>query len=167
MSYNSDNSFTLPNGATNAFAGQVIASATWNSVFTDIQTALSHGAAYKSFALRAVNFNPSVATDVAISISIPTSRYQVLNIVIGNASASLGAAAVGLFTAVGGGGVTIIGSTTLTVTSSLTDTAANMQAITSSTANTKAYNDATLQFRVIVAQGSAATADVILFIATQ
>lgn len=33
--------FTPPNGAENAFPGQVIASATWNAVFTDISNALT------------------------------------------------------------------------------------------------------------------------------
>jgi hypothetical protein len=33
--------FTPPNGATNAFPGQIIASATWNAIFTDIANALT------------------------------------------------------------------------------------------------------------------------------
>lgn len=41
MPFNADGTFTMVNGATNAFPGEIIASATWNSIFTDIQTALS------------------------------------------------------------------------------------------------------------------------------
>ena len=33
--------YTPPNGATNAFPGEVIASATWNAIFTDISAALT------------------------------------------------------------------------------------------------------------------------------
>ena len=33
--------YTPPNGAENAFPGQIIASATWNSIFTDLSTALT------------------------------------------------------------------------------------------------------------------------------
>lgn len=33
--------YTPPNGATDAFPGQIIASATWNSIFSDIATALT------------------------------------------------------------------------------------------------------------------------------
>lgn len=162
MPYNADGSFTMVTGATSAFAGQTIASATWNSIFTDLQTGLSHNDGLMRFAARAVNFNPSVATDLAISISVPTARYFFQSGHITNASATLTTAAVGLFTAVGGGGVTIVGSTTLTVSSSLADTANNMQVLTTSL-GTVAFSDATLQFRVITPQGSAATADVILY----
>jgi len=33
--------YTPPNGAENAFPGEIIASATWNAIFTDIATALT------------------------------------------------------------------------------------------------------------------------------
>jgi hypothetical protein len=33
--------YTPPNGAENAFPGEIIASATWNSIFTDISNALT------------------------------------------------------------------------------------------------------------------------------
>ena len=42
MPYNTSTGvFTPPNGATNAFPGEIIASATWNAIFTDISTALT------------------------------------------------------------------------------------------------------------------------------
>ncbi len=161
MPYNADGSFTMVNGATNAFAGQTIASATWNAINTDIQSALGHSG-FRAFALRGVNFNQT-SVDVAISITVPTARYNVNGLFITNASASLTAGAVGLFTATGGGGVVIIGSATLTVSATATDTANNLQIIISSLANT-AYNDATLQFRLMASSGAPATADVILYL---
>lgn len=113
---------------------------------------------------RTINFNPSVATDVAVSIPLPAARYRMASLFITNASGSLAAASVGLYTAIGGGGVVVVGSFTLTVTSSLTDTVNNIQSVNSSIVNTVALSDNTLQFRVITPVGSAATADVILFI---
>ncbi len=42
MSFNpSTGVYTPPNGAENAFPGEVIASATWNAIFTDISNALT------------------------------------------------------------------------------------------------------------------------------
>lgn len=41
MPFNSGGVYTPPNGAENAFPGQVIASATWNSIHTDMSTALT------------------------------------------------------------------------------------------------------------------------------
>ncbi len=167
MPYNSDDSFTLPTGATNAFSGQTIASATWNSVFTDIQTALSHNLGVRVFAARAVNFNPSVIVDVPIAVSVTTANYRVTNLTIANASATLTTSQVGLFTAVGAGGIAIIGTgVAVTVSSSLVDTLNNIQIITPSI-SMRSFNDATLQFRVTIAQGSAATADVLLTVVPQ
>lgn len=41
MPFDSAGVYTPPNGATNAFAGQIIASATWNALFADIASALT------------------------------------------------------------------------------------------------------------------------------
>lgn len=117
-----------------------------------------------SFPVRGVNFNPSVATDLAISVNSPTTRYTFNALFITNASGTLSTSAVGLFTATGGGGLTVIGSATLTVTTSLADAVGNAQLLTSSIINTVAFSDSTFQFRVIVPQGGAATADVILYV---
>ena len=49
--------YTPPNGAENAFPGQIIASATWNAIFTDISNALTQ------LGLQLVNwqcFNPRI-----------------------------------------------------------------------------------------------------------
>jgi hypothetical protein len=41
MPFNSSGVYTPPTGAENALPGQIIRSATWNSIFTDIATALT------------------------------------------------------------------------------------------------------------------------------
>lgn len=48
--------YTPPNGATNAFPGEVIASATWNAVFTDIATALTQ------LGQQQIVYNPRIIT---------------------------------------------------------------------------------------------------------
>ena len=107
-----------------------------------------------------VNFNAGT-TDTALSISpLPTTRYTIGNVRIGNASASISTATVGVFTAAGGGGQTIAANQAITVTATATDTVNNTMALTLTNGNTMAYNDATVQVRVGTAQGSAATADV-------
>ena len=192
--------FTPPNGAENAFAGQTIASATWNATFTDIcnnglavlgesppntvkgnpgataavvtdmtvaQSQVMFKQGLLSFPLRGINFNPSVATDNSLAISVPTARYLLDKLVITNASQTLTTAVVGLYTAVGAGGIPLALSQSVNVSSSLTDTFGNMAALTftasTSIVNT-AFNDASLQFRIVTAEGAAATADVILYV---
>jgi len=46
MPFNSSGVYTPASGATTAFPGQVIASATWNAIFTDISNALTDLAQY-------------------------------------------------------------------------------------------------------------------------
>lgn len=165
MPFNADDSFTLPNGSTNAFAGQTIASATWNAIFTDIQTALSHSQGVRVFAARAVNFNPSVAVDVAISITVPAVTYQVDKVIISNASHTLTTASVGLYSAAGGGGITIAASQLITISASSPDTLNGaMTLVLGSAAAITAHTLSTLQFRIGVAEGAAATADVLLYV---
>ena len=111
------------------------------------------------FTAAAVNFN-SANTDTPIAITLPTgfTRYNVRAIALSGASASISTATFALFTGAGGTGGTIAGSTAITVTSSAENTANNSQ-ITQGfgTINT---NVSTLFFRVLNAQGSAATANV-------
>ena len=189
--------YVPPNGAENAFAGQTIASATWNAIFTDlsnnglavlgespantikgnntgstavvtdltpvqVQAALKTG--LLAFPLRAVNFNPSIATDNTLAVSVPTARYMVDRLAITNASGTLTTSVVGLYTATGAGGVTVALSQSLNITSSLADTANDTQILLLNSQSLFALNDATLQFRIVTAQGSAATADVILYV---
>lgn len=117
------------------------------------------------FVVTGVNFN-SANIDTAIAITLPpgTTRYAVANVRISNASASLTTSTAGVFTGAGGTGVAICTTGAVTVSASATDTNNNMQAMTVNNVSSEAYNDATIYFRVVTPQGSAATADVILVI---
>lgn len=113
-----------------------------------------------------VNFN-SANSDNAITVTLPTgvSNYLVSAVRIGNASASISSATFGIFSATGGGGTAIMaGGQAITVTSASANTNNNAMVVTPATANTQSYNFATLYFRVGTAEGSAATADVILLL---
>jgi len=113
----------------------------------------------------AINFN-SANTDNAITVSLPPgiTRYVVFRIFIGNASASISTATAGVFTGAGATGQTMAATQALTVTATAADTNNNNMAMTGTNANTMAYNDTTIYFRVVNPQGSAATADVTLII---
>ncbi len=166
MPYNSDGSFTLPGGSTNAFAGQTIASATWNGTFTDIQTGLSHNDGLMRFVLRGVNFNQT-GVDVAISITVPTARYKIDMVAITNLSASLTSSGVALYTGAGKTGVAVCLSQSFVspnLTTTATDTANNMAILVINSGSVIAFNDATLQFNLVNSSGGAATADVILYV---
>jgi len=115
--------------------------------------------------LTGVNFN-SANTDNAIPVPLPpgVSRYQVQSVRLNNASASISTATIGVFTGTGGGGQTIAANQAVTVTATAADTNNNSQNLTITNAGTEAYNDATLQVRIGTAQGSAATADVVIII---
>jgi hypothetical protein len=109
-----------------------------------------------------VNFN-SANTDTPIPIKLPISatNYRIAALVIGDASAAISTATFGLFSAPAGGGTAIIaGGTAITVTASASNTANNMQVVVP--AATESFSFTTLYFRVTGAQGSPATADVIL-----
>lgn len=116
--------------------------------------------------LNGVNFN-AANNDNPITITLPTgvTRYQVSGVFINKASASISTATAGLFTAAAAGGVAIVtGGSTITVTATAGDTNNNSQSMTVNNAATEAYDVATLYFRTATAQGSAATADVIVHI---
>lgn len=174
MGFAADGTYTPPNGAENAFAGQTIASATWNAIFTDLSTALTLlgkgplpvvNAGTLGFFKKTVDFN-SANSDNSIAITLPTgvANYTVGNLKIANASASISTATFSLFTAAGATGVTVITSTAITITTALANTANNAMTVAPLTANTITYNVATLFFRVGTPQGSAATADVLITI---
>lgn len=113
---------------------------------------------------RGINFN-SANTDTPITIGLPTgvSNYQITQIRIANASASLTTATCGVFTATGAGGTPIVTSgTSITVNTASANTNNNVQNLTVNNATTQAYNLSTIYFRVQNAQGSAATADVLI-----
>jgi hypothetical protein len=130
---------------------------------TQINAAYGPSFGQLRYALTGVNFN-SANTDNALTITLPTgvTRYAVAGVRINNASASISTATIGVFTSTGGGGQTIAANQAITVTATATDTNNNTMSLTLTNGNTMAYNDATLQVRIGTAQGSAATADVIV-----
>ena len=117
------------------------------------------------FVLEDVNFN-SANTDNTVAINLPgdVTQYVVNSVRIAKASASISTATLGVFTAAAAGGQTIAANQAITVTQTATDTNNNTMSLTLTNANTEAYNDTTLFVRVGTAQGSAATADVIVTI---
>lgn len=112
-----------------------------------------------------INFN-SAASDNIITFTLPPAikRYVVDSVYINNASHTLATATLSVRTGAGGTGATIAADQAITVTATATDTANNVQALTLTGANTMAYNDTTLYFRVGTAEGAAATADVIIIL---
>lgn len=163
--------YTPPTGAENAAPGQVVQSAVWDAIFTDISAALTQvmtlaaQGGVQSFVASGVNFNPGAATDTAIPVTLPPgfTRYEIDNIIISGASQSLTTATAGVFTAVGGGGVAVASTQAITVSTAADATNNNSQAMTINNGNTQSYTLAghgSLFFRVVVSEGAAATANV-------
>jgi hypothetical protein len=176
MPFASDGTYTPPNGAENAFAGKTIASATWNSIFTDLSSALTtlgqawaQHTGFLSFSKIGVNFN-AANSDNQIAISVPSgfTRYTVNAVLISNASHSLTTATFGLFTAAAGGGTALIpAGTAITVSATTDNTVNNFQQNASGNVGIVSLvqaNTPNLFFRVGTAEGAAATADVIISI---
>lgn len=114
--------------------------------------------------LKAVNFN-SANNDNSAPIVLPSgfTRYAVASVKIVNASATLTTATVGLFSAAAAGGTPIIASgSAVTVSTAAANTNNNMQTLTPANTATQSFNFSTLFFRTQTAEGSAATADVII-----
>lgn len=118
-----------------------------------------------SYILEDVNFN-ATNTDNTLTLSLPGNieRYVINSVRINDASASISTATLGVFTGAGATGATIAANQAITVTATATDTLNNTQSLTITNANTMAYNDTTLFVRTGTAQGSTATADVIVTI---
>lgn len=163
--------YTGVSGSTNATPGQVIRSATWDNINTDVATALTQLAAQYWVggtnamavgiisAKANVNFN-SASADTALVVTLPVgfTRYRVSGVFISGATASIASATCGVFTAAAGGGATVVAAgTAVTVTSSAQNTNNNMQSFTIVNQNTQSYNVGTLYFRMAVAEGIAAT----------
>lgn len=109
----------------------------------------------------AVNFN-SANSDTTIPIVYPSgyTRFEVLALSISHASGSISVATAGLFTASGGAGTAIAATQALTVTTASENTASNAMALNITNSQTTTFNLTQLFFRVTIAQGAAATADV-------
>lgn len=125
--------------------------------------ALTSGA---SVPFTAVGVNLNSVADTVTPISLPSgfTRYKVSALHISNASVSLTTAQIALYTAAAAGGVNIVAPTVTGITSTVTDTNPNSYSATIINGNTTSYNDANLYFRVAVAQGAPATADVTLIL---
>lgn len=115
--------------------------------------------------LTGVNFN-SATTDNPVAVYLPggstTERYTVAGVYINNASASISTATISVRGGPGATGATIAADQAITVTATAVATVNNAMALTLTNANTEAYVYPTLYIRVGTAQGSAATADVII-----
>ncbi len=152
--------YTPPAAAENAVAGKIIASADWNAIFTDNQTALNQLAgAY----INIVGVAFSVTSAASIPVILPTgfTQYLVDSVRISGASTSLTTAKVALFTAAAGGGNQIISSTGVTAA-----TAGVVQQIVPTSANTFAFGSSVtpLFFQVMVVASVSATANVTLHV---
>lgn len=139
--------YTAPAGATTAAAGQVLQSATWDNIFTDIQnnglTFLGQGklanqipnpstiTLYAAPVQQAVNFAASQADIATFTINLPVSVsfYRVNSLTIYNAAGNLNSAQISLFTAANGTGTAVIGSTVITVTATAVNAANAVQII--------------------------------------
>jgi hypothetical protein len=114
-----------------------------------------------------VNFNSSNSdTTIAVPLPAGVTNYQILNLRLANASASISTATFGLFSAAAGGGTAIIANNAfaITVTASAANTLNNSQTVTPANSTVQSWNFANLFFRIGTAQGVAATADVVITI---
>lgn len=119
-------------------------------------------------AITGVNLN-SANTDNAITIPLPpgVARWRINSVFVHNASLSLTTVTAGVFTGTAASGQTIAATQALsTVTATAADTNNNLMGMTLTNAASMAYNDTTVYFRVVTAQGAAATADIVLDIFT-
>lgn len=161
MAFSGTGAYTIPAAGTSASAGKTIKSADWNTIFTDLQTALNQLGKITFNATATVNFN-SVA-DTAVTITLPTgfTNYVLEGIHISSASQTLTTATVGVFTAAGGAGTAIVtGGSAVTVSTAAANTLNNAQSLSINNQNTQAFNFGTLYFRITNPQGVAATATV-------
>jgi hypothetical protein len=172
--------YTPVSGAESAAPGQVIRSATWNSINTDYATALTQigtGVVPSPQNLQAtlgqttirvlsqnVNFD-AASTDTAIPIVLPTGfTYYIIGAgrVINNGpSATLTTATFAVFSSPSGAGVTIVNNTSVTITSNNPNINNNAQALSINNASTQYYTFGTIYFRLLVPQGTIASANVV------
>ena len=112
-------------------------------------------------AFRASGVDLNAAGDTAVTIVLPSgfSRYQIKQILLGNASASLATAHAGVFTGAGATGVTIVAAQALsTITTNANNTSGNGMDMTLALPCATWFNAGTLYFNVNVTQS--ATVDV-------
>lgn len=125
------------------------------------------GCPFVCFVLSGVNFN-SANTDYSVTVALPTgfTRFMPNTCRIEGASASLTTATCSLWTGAGATGTAIVANNSaITVSTASEGTANNSMALTIANPNILSFAAATvttLYFRVQTAQGSAATANVII-----
>jgi hypothetical protein len=107
----------------------------------------------------AIGVNLNAVGDTPVVLPNGARRYIITDIVVTNASVSLGASAatLGAFTLPAGGGTAIV--TPAVLTTLTTAPTFNRRTI----ANTVTLNDGTIQIRVGVVHGTAATCDVYVY----
>ena len=115
---------------------------------------------FQKYTLSGVDFNALGDNQVPISLSEFVSRYQVLNVWVTNASATIVTATAGLFTAAYAQGFAIAPSQILTITNNTADNIGNAQSMELANQRTIVFSDMTLYFNVSTAEGTAAKADV-------
>lgn len=116
------------------------------------------------YTLKNVNLNLA-NTDNTFSLTLPAgfTRWHVFRCIVTNASTSLTTVTAGLFTGAGGTGQTLVANQALSsITQSATNVNGNMFLMSVTNQNSEAYSVSTVYFRIGTAQGSAATADVVL-----
>jgi hypothetical protein len=144
----------------------VIKSTIWNTIFTDISTALTQlgqdslnvsgtlakfPTNYYAVSAQGVSFATGTLDAATLAITLPTGiiNYRVNSLGIVNPSGSLAAGSWGLFTGPGATGATIFPVTsTISIVTATANTNNNMLNVSPANLNTQSYNAGTLYFRV-------------------
>lgn len=174
MSYNSATGvYTPASGAISATAGQTIASATWNSIHSDLATALTSlgegmipvlttGQVGAQFMTAPVQCNFAAAAGDIGTFPLPTITnalgFRIVSMNIFGAAATLNGAVVSLYTAASAGGTVVISSTATTITSSLANNNNSMQVITPVNSSTEIFSTANLFLHVTSSTSTSSTA---------
>ena len=109
--------------------------------------------------VRSVNLNSTGDTNVVIPLPAGFTRYAVVSVRVVNASVSLTAAKIGIYTAASQGGVALLAQTALSGITSASANVANDMATLTPIA-TAYLTNSSIYLNVGTAQGSAATADI-------
>ena len=166
MSRNSSGVWSAPvNGWNPAVAGATVKSADWNTLLADLTSAMNlpYPSNQLGGFLDTVNLNVG-ATDHPVTISSPTPNYLISGVSVSNASVSLTAATVGVFTAAAGGGTVIASTQALSAITSTSPSVGSNGTNLALSNPTSWFNNATVQLRVVASQGSAATANFYIYI---
>lgn len=136
-----------------AFARTLLADATAAAMRSTLGLFANYGLLAEA---QGINVNAVADT----SLTVGASRYVIDRIIVANATLSLTTATAGLFTAAGGGGVTLAADQAL---SALTSSAKYLELSEQAIVGTDVRTEGTLYFRIGTAQGSAGTVSVSIF----